>query len=114
MAENEFMKTSPRIIGFIQAAGLTLYVSLFATIIRQAQNWLLFQGIRSSPTASIILFLLAFVISALVCGSLILGRPLLLFFSGKHREAMQIILWSLLWLVAMAICVGLISFFLLN
>lgn len=110
MAENEFMKTSPRTIGFIQAAGLTVYVSLFAILIQQAQTWFLLHGIQLSPMTSIVFFLLAFVISALICGSLILGYPILLFSSGKHREAMKIVLWSLLWLVAMALCILLIDF----
>ncbi len=59
---------------------------------------------------SIVLFLLAFVISALICGSLILGYPLLLFSSGQHNEAMKIVLWSLLWLVVLALCIALIGF----
>jgi hypothetical protein len=108
------MKTSPQIVGFIQAASLTLYVDLFAAIVQQAQNWFLFHGVQSSPTTSIVLFLLAFVISALICGSLILGYPLLLFSSGKHHEAIKTVLWSLLWLVAIALCIALISFFLLS
>jgi hypothetical protein len=99
------MKNSPRIVGFVQAAGLACYVVLFVTLIQQAQNWPLFHGFRPTPTISMILFLLAFVISALVCSSLILGYPLWLFSSGKQHEAMKTVLWSLLWLIVIAICI---------
>ena len=101
------MKTSPRIIGFIQAAGLALYVSIFATLVQQAQNWSLLHNVQPGPIMSIVLFLLAFIISALICGSLILGYPLLLFSSGKHHEAAKTVLWSLLWLVVIALLIGL-------
>lgn len=103
------MKTSPRVIGLIQASGLALYVGLFAALIQQIQNWFPPTGVQLPPGMGIVLFLLAFVISALICGSLILGYPILLFSSGKHREAVKIVLWSLLWLVAIAICIALIS-----
>ena len=110
MVENELMKTSPRVVGFVQAAGLTLYVTVFATLVQHVQNWFLLRDVQPGPIMSIALFLLAFVISALICGSLILGYPLLLFSSGKHHEAMKAVLWSLLWLIVIALCVALISF----
>ncbi|MGC9968508.1 MAG: hypothetical protein ABSC29_02135 [Minisyncoccia bacterium] len=100
------MKASPRTVGFIQAAGLTLYVSAFATLVQQVQNWSLLHNVQPGPIISIVLFLLAFVISALICSSLILGYPLVLFSSGKRHEAMKTVLWSLLWLVAIVLLIG--------
>lgn len=114
IVENKGVNPSPKLIGFIQAAGLALYVSLFATLVQQAQSWLLLHNIQPNPILSIVLFLLVFVISALICGSLIFAYPLLLFSSGRRSEAAKTVLWSLIWLVVIALFVTLLSFFFLQ
>lgn len=104
------MKTSPQFTGFLQAAGLAFYVMIFATCVQQVQSWFLLRAVQPGPVMSIVLFLLAFVISALICSSLILGYPILLFSEGKRREAVRTVLWSLLWLVVIALCITLAGF----
>ena len=89
------MKYAPRTIGFLQAAGLALYVSLFAITIQ----WVKAQDIQPQEVFAIILFLLAFIISAVIGTSLILVYPISLFFSNKRTEAIKIVVWSLVWLI---------------
>lgn len=107
------MKHSPRTIGFIQAAGLALYVSVFATAVQQLQNWPALRDAELSPVVGISLFLLTFIISALICSSVALGYPLFLFFSGARNEAMKTVLWTLVWLVVIAAVIAIVSFSLL-
>lgn len=93
------MKTSPAFAGFVQASGLTIYVGLFAVIVERIQAWLqVNRPTFSNPVLGIMLFLMLFVLSALISGSLILGYPAVLFFGGKRAEAWRVLLWSVVWL----------------
>jgi hypothetical protein len=103
------MSSSPKTRGLIQAASITLYVSLFATSVQSAQRWLIEHHIQQHPILSIILFLLVFIISTLICGSIIFTKPILLFFDGKRAEALKIVLWSLLWLIGFFVIFGVIG-----
>lgn len=103
------IKTSASAIGFIQAAGLTLYVIVFALVVSRAQSWFRLQDIQPEPRVSIILFLLAFVISVLVCGSVILGYPTIKFFDGKRAEALKTILWNGIWLVVIFLGIAILG-----
>ncbi len=93
------MKLSNLKIGFLEAAGLALYVSIFAIAVQNVGEWLRAFNFRPQPVLSTILFLMVFVTSALICGSIILGYPATLFFNGKKREAVEIVLWSIVWLI---------------
>ncbi len=44
-------------------------------------------------------FLLLFVVSALITGTLVLGQPILTFMQGKKTEALEIMAWTIAWLV---------------
>jgi len=54
-------------------------------------------------------FLLLFILSAAVTGSLILGKPILMYLDGKKAEALKLFLYTLGWLV-----LGIIILLLLN
>ncbi|GEM_PF-346362 len=103
------MKFSSKVIGIIQAAGITLYVSLFGIFIQNIKQWLALHNIQEHPILGIILFLLTFIVSALVCGSIVFTKPILLFFDGKRVEAFKVVLWSLLWLTIFLIVFGTIG-----
>lgn len=79
------MKFSPKISGIIQAAGVTLYVSIFVLLIQNTQQWLAEHHAQQHPILTIILFLLAFIISALVCGSIIFTKPVLLYLRQQKK-----------------------------
>jgi len=76
---------NPFKIGLFQALGLTLYVSLFASVVRTLGE----TNINPDPIFVIIAFLLAFIISATICTSIALVYPLDLFFSDRKKEALQ-------------------------
>lgn len=104
---NRAMKYTSKKIGFFQATGLLVYIFLIAEFFRLAP--ILFGGTIFVAFVSIILFLLLFVISALISGALILGYPVVLFFEGKKIEAIKTILWSLVWLFILFIIIGIIA-----
>jgi len=92
------MKFSPKILAFFQALGLAVYVGLFALLALHIAPW--FENNQAThPAIGIILFLLAFVISAIISGSIILGYPIFLFFEGRRKDALKIVVWSVVWLL---------------
>lgn len=93
------MKHSLRAIGLLQAIGLAAYVATFAFLAVHAQSWFSVNGFPPHPVVGILLFLLAFIISALISGAIIFAYPTLLFFDGKRLAAFHILLWSVLWLL---------------
>lgn len=96
-------------MGIIQAAGITLYVSAFGISLKYIQQWLADHHAQQHPVLSIILFLLTFIVSALICGSIVFTKPLLLFFDGKRTEALKIVLWTLLWLISFLVLFGIVG-----
>ena len=107
------MKHEPKVIGLLQAIGLILYVIIFAVSANQVREWSPVYGTAINPVASIITFLLAFVISALICGSLIFLYPALLFFEGKREAGLRIIFWSTLWLILFFAIFAVVGLFIL-
>ena len=101
------MKHSPKAIGLLQAAGLALYVGLFAAIAFRVREFTMGEGFPVHPIVGISLFLLAFVISAVISGSIVLAYPAVLFFDGRRRDALKIIFWSAVWFVAIFFLVAL-------
>jgi len=91
------MKNNPKLIALLQAAGLTAYVSLIAFFMQNAQNW--FGPQEGNKMFGTMVFLLIFIISALVSASIMLAYPASLFFKGKKKTALKIMLQSVGWLV---------------
>jgi hypothetical protein len=58
-----------------------------------------------------IAFLLLFVSSALITSSLVLGRPIYLYFDGKKEEAVKFLLYTIGWLFGITIIVFLTQIF---
>ena len=89
------MKNRSIKIGFLQALGLSIYVTLFASVIQFFSG----QKLSPNPFVSITTFLLAFITSAFICGSIALICPFKLFMENKKAEAFQIVLWNIIFLV---------------
>lgn len=68
---------------------------------------------KSNDVFGMISILMFFVISAAITGSLVLGRPILWYFSGKKKEGVYLIVFTLGILIIIAILIFLliISFF---
>lgn len=95
--------------GFLQALGVAIYVACFALSVNFVGSIVDSYEISPGPVFGIIAFLLAFIVSALITGSIMLWRPVSLFLSGKRHEAVEIIFWSVIWLIAFLALVGLVS-----
>ena len=92
---------APRTIGFLQAVGVACYVSFFAVAVRTIGQWSDAHKIQPAPVFGIILFLLAFIISGVICVSLMFGYPGYLFARGDKSSAVKTVLWSIGWLVVL-------------
>jgi hypothetical protein len=109
------MKYQPKTLGLFQAAGLILYVSIFAFAFQFFQQWADAKNFEpTSPLFPIIAFLLAFIISAIICSSIMFAYPVRLFFVGNRNAAFRTILWSLGWLLTFFIIFLIIFFLFIN
>lgn len=90
--------------GLCLALGEAIYVSLVAFIMFNAEK---FFG-KIDGVLGTIAFLLLFVISAFITGGLILGKPVLLYFSDKKKEAVQLFMVTIGWLLVLWIILFLI------
>ena len=105
------MKYTPLKIGLLQAVALSLYIGFFAVSVFKMQNWIYTTGVTAHPIVGILIFLFAFVISALISGSIIFAYPVTLFFDGHKREALGIVFWSAVWLIIIFAIVSVSIFF---
>ena len=94
-------KPSLRTIAFLQAAGVTVYVLFFASTVQFLGHR--FETVHVSPVLSMALALIAFVFSATVCSAVFLGYPAYLFFDGKKKESIRLILEGIIWLAVFLI-----------
>jgi Na+-driven multidrug efflux pump len=92
------MKYPSQTAGLFQAAGLTVYVAVFAFMARCFVAWSAAYNFEPEPPLGIVIFLLAFIISATICASIMFGYPASLFFANKKKEAVHVVLWSIGWL----------------
>lgn len=83
-------KNSNLTVGLVQAAGVAAYVLLIAFTISNLEHI----ESDSPQVLAAAVFLTTFVISALVCGSLIMAYPATLALKGKVKDALEIIAWS--------------------
>ena len=77
-------------IGIVQAIGVTAYVLLFAFAASNLERL----KVHPPQILAAAAFLTAFVVSALVCGSLVLAYPAVLVMQGKTKNALEIVAWS--------------------
>lgn len=83
-------RISSRLVGLAQATGVAAYVLLFALIVTNSQH-----VVPNGPAVlGIMFFLIAFIFSALLCGSLVLGYPILLALRGQLKRAVSIVMWT--------------------
>lgn len=102
---------SPRTIGALQALGLVAYVGAFAFLAPRVVLWFDARMPEpQTPSLPIMLFLLTFVTSALICATIEFAYPVQLFMQDRRKEALQVVLWSLGWLLALGALVASIVF----
>jgi sterol desaturase/sphingolipid hydroxylase (fatty acid hydroxylase superfamily) len=80
--------------GFLLALGEGVYILLVAFLMQNANK--LFGN--KPNTVSLAAFLLLFVVSAVVSGALVFGKPILLYLNGKKKEALELFGFTIAWL----------------
>ncbi len=86
------MKNSKLIIrGILSALGVAVYVFLISLFLNNGSR--LFGEVDNKLIAPV-LFLLTFVFSALVTGSLVLAKPIMLFIEGAKKEAIKLLVYT--------------------
>lgn len=90
---------------FLNALGTGLYVVLVALLARNAQNIFGQKDSIIDPIA----ILMVFVLSAAVTGSLVLGKPVLMYANNQKTEAVKLFLYTIAWLVLLTIIVFIVA-----
>jgi hypothetical protein len=85
----------------LNALGTFVYVSAVGLFMANASRILGERDTTLTPVA--VLLLLVF--SAALTGSLVFGQPLLWYIDGKKREAVQLLVWTMAWLLALLVLV---------
>lgn len=78
----------------VQASLATFYIVLVATFLYFANTIFGKEDTFVTPIA----FLLLFVLSAAIMGSLVLGRPILMYLDNQKKEAVKLFGLTLMWL----------------
>lgn len=88
---SKLSKLSPAAVGFMQALGVIVYILLLVSVLNVLES-----ATRNEPPEFVAagFFMLTFVFSALVCGSLVLGYPALLAIKGNVKRAVMVVAWS--------------------
>jgi len=99
------MKTSKILAySFLCSTGVILYTMLVAYILLNIPKLL-----GNSPNiGGVAVFLLLFVVSALITGLLVLGGPLHLYFAKKLKQAVYFLAFNISWLILIGFLVVLL------
>jgi len=82
-------------LAFLAALGEWVYIFLVAFFMLNAEKWF-----GNMPgIAGVASLLLVFVISAAISGFLILGKPILMYFEGKKKDATMLFFITVGWLL---------------
>lgn len=97
--------------GFLPSLGLSLYVGLVTLLISQG-NALFGNSKEAMRYLGPLLFLMLFVVSAMVSALIVFYKPYLLFMQNKGKEALQLVLSTTKWLAVFlsAILLGILVF----
>ena len=82
---------APQKVGLVQAGGVVAYILTFASLVSAIE-----QTGRPDPPQilAMVFFLTAFVTSALICGTLVLGYPILLLLEKQTKRAVEVLVWT--------------------
>jgi hypothetical protein len=84
-------------ISFVSAAGVFIYISAVSWMISNTKN--LFGNVPEPNFLIPVFMLLLFVVSAAITGSLVFGKPLLMYIDGEKKGSLKLLFGTLAWLV---------------
>lgn len=82
-------------IAFLHAVGVLVYIIFVVSILQNAERIFGKMNNIVGPAS----FLMLFVTSAAVTGGLTLGRPVLWYWDGKKKEAVELLIYTVGWLL---------------
>jgi len=88
------MKTTPSLIGFLEALGVSIYCALIAGLFTLLEKFIAGPGYLG-----VALMLILLVFSAAVCGFLIFGYPVYLILNKQTKKALFILGFCALWFI---------------
>lgn len=88
-------------LSVLNSLGVLVYVSLVVLFMRNAKN--IFGENDNFLTG--VMVLLLFILSALVTGFLVLGRPAMLYFDGKKKEGVTLLIYTTISLAVILVLV---------
>ena len=78
-------------LSILNSLGVLAYISLLVTFMNNAQR--IFGKNDNAMTG--VVALMIFILSALITGSLVLGRPIMLYLDGKKSEAVKLLFYTM-------------------
>jgi len=100
--KNNLIKTS-----FVNALGVAVYCSVVAYVMQNGEH--LFGKMQNfwGPLS----FLMLFVVSAAIVGSLVFGKPAMMYLGGEKKEAVRLLGYTLVWLFLATLILLIIQYF---
>lgn len=89
---------------FVHSVGVLVYTALVVLILSNGEK--LF-GKQMNYLGALAMLLL-FVLSATIVGLLVLGKPVLLYMDGKKKEAIRLLLMTIVWLLIFTLIIFII------
>lgn len=94
-------------IGLFQALGIMTYITVLTGSINLIGG--AYGDVQPPVMLSMMLFLLVFVVSAVITGSLGLGYATILIFRKELRRAVEVVTWTAVWLVLITLGVAMLA-----
>lgn len=91
----------------INALGTGIYVFLVALVMRYGERLFGETDNLGAPIAVLLLL----VLSAAVTGSLVLGKPVLMYWDGRKAEAVKMFIYTLVWLFVFTVATFTVQLF---
>ncbi len=85
-------------MALLDALGTALYTGVISWVMNNGERFF-----GQSRVFGPVAFLLLFILSASVTGSLVLGRPILMYLENKKREAVSVFIYTLVFLALIVI-----------
>jgi len=79
---------------FLNALGTAVYVTVVGTILWNNNKILEPKDNAFTPIAALMLFIL----SAAITGSLVIGKPMLMYIDGQKKEGVKLFIYTVCWL----------------
>lgn len=92
---------NPALKSFGHAILVAAYVSLISLVMSHGSQWFGQKDTALTPIAVLMLF----VVSAAITGSIVLGRPILMYLDGQKKEALKFFGYTVGWLFILTLIV---------